>query len=74
MAAQTMVSDMNLRLVLNTGTSPSGKAIMKNKVYKFVKMDAPADKVLTVATALASLQGFSLEGIQTISTADVIQM
>jgi hypothetical protein len=47
---------------------------MKNKVYRFVKVDAPADKVLTVATALASLQGFPLDGVQTISTADVIQL
>lgn len=74
MAAQAAVSDTSVRLVLNAGTSPSGKAIMKNKVYRFVKVDAPADKVLTVATALASLQDFPLDGVQTISTADVIQL
>jgi hypothetical protein len=74
MAAQAAVTDMSLRLVLNGGTDEKGKAITKNKVYKSVKLDAQANSIHEVAVALASLQGYTLEAVQTISTSDVVQI
>ncbi|CAM4064175.1 hypothetical protein BAMA_01120 [Bacillus manliponensis] len=71
MAVQTIVSDMNLRLVLNGGKDENGKDIMKNKQFKNIKPDADAEKVHEVALALASLQNFPLHAVQLISTADV---
>ncbi|WP_028401771.1 DUF1659 domain-containing protein [Ectobacillus panaciterrae] len=72
MAIQSGVTDMSMRLVLNVGTNQNGKAITKSKVYKYVKVDAPAEKVHEAATALASLQGYTLEAVQMLSTSDVV--
>ncbi|MDG4658569.1 DUF1659 domain-containing protein [Ectobacillus antri] len=74
MAIQSGITDMNLRLTLNGGTDANGKAIMKNKVYRFVKVDAPAEKVHEVALALASLQQHTLEAIQLVSTSDIVSI
>lgn len=71
MAVQTIVSDMNLRLVLNGGKDEKGKDIMKNKQFKNVKPDADVNKVHEVGVALASLQNFTLHAVQLISTTDV---
>ncbi|MGG0185101.1 DUF1659 domain-containing protein [Bacillus rhizoplanae] len=71
MAIQTIVSDMSLRLVLNGGTDKNGKAIIKNKQFKNVKTNADLNKVLEVATAIASLQQHKLDAVQLVSTTDV---
>lgn len=74
MAVQSAVTDMSVRLVLNGGTDENGKAILKNKVYKYVKTDAQAETVHQVAAALASLQTYTLEAVNMVSTTDVVQI
>ncbi|MFX3623254.1 MAG: DUF1659 domain-containing protein [Ectobacillus sp.] len=72
MAIQAAVTDMSLRLVLNAGKDENGKTMLKNKVYKFVKVDAAPEQIHEAATALASLQTYTLEAINMMSTTDVI--
>lgn len=71
MAVETIVTDMSLRLVLNSGTDTNGKATLKSKQFKKVKPNADAAKVHEVANALASLQQFPLHTVQLLSTTDI---
>ncbi len=71
MAVITELQDMSLRLVYHAGTDQNGKAIMKNKVYKNVKLDAQPEKIKEVALAIASLQTRTLETVQLASTSGV---
>lgn len=73
MAVQTLVTDVSVRLVLNGGMDMSGKPVLKNKLYKGIKPNAQPEKVHEAAIALASLQTYTLDAVQMLSTNDVAQ-
>ncbi|MBO9129985.1 DUF1659 domain-containing protein [Bacillus sp. 165] len=71
MAVITEVQEMSLHLIYHAGTDQNGKPIMKNKVYRNVKLDAQPENMQEAALAIASLQTRTLENIQLTSTAGV---
>lgn len=71
MAVGTIVTDLTLRLVLNSGLDKNGKTAFKQKQFKRVKTNANLEQVQNVARALASLQVSPLHAIQLVSTSDL---
>ncbi|MNG18765.1 hypothetical protein D3C84_1028580 [compost metagenome] len=51
----------------------NGKPVLKNKLYKGIKPNAQPEKVHEAAIALASLQTYTLDAVQMLSTNDVAQ-
>ncbi|HDR8184603.1 TPA: DUF1659 domain-containing protein [Bacillus thuringiensis] len=71
MAVETIVTDLTLRLVLNSGLDKNGKTAFKQKQFKRVKTNANLEQVQNVARALASVQASPLHAIQLVSTSDL---
>jgi len=61
--AQIAAQQLTLQLKLIAGKNQDGKDICKVKSYKNVRVDVNPDKLLEVATGLASLQVMPLDSI-----------
>ncbi|TCW58914.1 uncharacterized protein DUF1659 [Bacillus thuringiensis] len=71
MGVETIVTDLTLRLVLNSGLDKNGKTAFKQKQFKRVKTNANLEQVHNVARALTSVQASPLHAIQLVSTSDL---
>jgi hypothetical protein len=62
--AQTYLTDVQLRLVLETGVDSEGRPQLKSKNYNNINSSATPDQLFAVAQAIASLQSLPLNTIE----------
>jgi len=72
MAVTKVPGNSTLRLVLYVGDSGSGNPILRNRSLNNVKSTAADQDIFDVATALAGLQEYSLNGITRVDNAALI--
>ncbi|MDD3654713.1 MAG: DUF1659 domain-containing protein [Desulfotomaculaceae bacterium] len=73
MAVTKVPGNSTLRLVLHVGDSGSGSPILRTKSLSNVKTTAADQDILNLATALAGLQDFPLNGVTRVDNAALIQ-
>ncbi|GAA3319290.1 hypothetical protein GCM10020331_025580 [Ectobacillus funiculus] len=74
MAVQTLITDVSVRLVFNGGMDMNGKPVLKKtSCTKESSQMHSLKKVHEAAIALASLQTYTLDAVQMLSTNDVAQ-
>ncbi|MCP8967713.1 DUF1659 domain-containing protein [Ectobacillus ponti] len=71
MAIRTLTTDIGLRLSFSGGRDANGKAITRNKLYRFVKLDANPEGMYDAAAAIASLQTDVLQAVYMTSAVDL---
>ncbi|MDD4238037.1 MAG: DUF1659 domain-containing protein [Desulfotomaculaceae bacterium] len=74
MAVTRVPGNSILRLVLHVGDSASGSPILRNRSLNNVKPAAVDQDIFDVATALAGLQDYPLNGITKVDNATLIQV
>jgi hypothetical protein len=72
MAVTKVPGNSALRLVLHVGDSGSGSPILRTKTLSNVKPTAADQDIFDVATALAGLQDYPLNGITRVDNAALI--
>lgn len=72
MAVTKVPGNSILRLVLHVGDSGSGSPILRNRSLNNVKSTAADQDIFDVATALAGLQEYTLNGITRVDNAALI--
>ncbi|TEB06503.1 hypothetical protein Psch_00035 [Pelotomaculum schinkii] len=73
MAVTKVPGNSILRLVLHVGDSGSGSPILRNRSLTNVKSAASDQDIFDVATALADLQDYPLNGVTRVDNAALIQ-
>jgi len=74
MAITKVPGNSILRLVLHVGDSGTGSPILRNRSLNNVKSAAVDQDIFDVATALADLQDYALNGITRVENAALIQV
>lgn len=72
MPAAEVITDSQLRLVLDMGMDIDGNVIYKNKNFNNVKPTSTADQLYAIAQALAPLQQHPMVTIERNNSYDVI--
>lgn len=73
MAVSNIPANSVLQLELRTGVNPSGNPVYQHKSLPNIKPDALDQDIFDVATALAGLQEFPLNGVVRIDNAQLVQ-
>lgn len=74
MAITKVPANSTLRLELRTGVNASGNPIYRNKSLSNAKPTAADQDLFDVATALAGLQEYPLNGISRVDNAQLVQV
>jgi hypothetical protein len=74
MAVNKVPTSSVLRLELNTGVDEGGNPVYRNKNLSNVKPAAADQDLFDAATALAALQGYTLNGISRVDGASLVQV
>lgn len=68
MATEKLKLDTKLQVVLDTGETKSGSAVMKTLSFSNVKNAATDDQLLAAGTALGGLCAYDLDSVKTTET------
>ncbi|RYG72167.1 DUF1659 domain-containing protein [Lentibacillus lipolyticus] len=72
--AVAQMMDSRLRLILDDGIdAASGKQLFKTKGFSNVKIEATADQLFAIATAVAGLQERTLLDIERNDSSNIVQ-
>ncbi|OPY57498.1 MAG: hypothetical protein A4E55_01613 [Pelotomaculum sp. PtaU1.Bin035] len=74
MAVNKVPTNSIIRLELRTGTSGSGNPVLRDKSLNSVKSTASDQDIYDVATSLANLQNYPLNGISRVDNAQLINV
>ena len=73
MAATKNMTDIKLLVIVENGTTASGKKATKNISFNQIKLSARDDELLDAGKAIAGLLSSSLSGIRLINTYDLTE-
>lgn len=73
MAATKNMTDIKLLVIVENGTTASGKKATKNISFNQIKLSARDDELLDAGKAVAGLLSSSLSGIRLINTYDLTE-
>lgn len=71
MAATKNMTDIKLLVIVENGTTASGKKATKNISFNQIKLSARDDELLDAGKAVASLLSTSLSGMRLVNTYDL---
>ena len=72
MAATKVPLGSTLRLIVQTGTDEEGNPVLKSRNYRNVKPTAADQDLFDIASTLAALQKHTLNGVQRVDEANLI--
>lgn len=72
MAAAKNMTDIKLQVIVENGTTASGKKATKNISFNQIKLTATDDELLDAGKAVAGLLATSLSGMRLVNTYDLI--
>lgn len=72
MAATKNMTDIKLLVIVENGTTASGKKATKNISFNQIKLSARDDELLDAGKAVAGLLSTSLSGMRLVNTYDLI--
>jgi hypothetical protein len=70
--AEALLKSTKVKLVFNYGKDEKGKAILKNKLFNNIRMDATADEIQAFAQAIASLSTKPLNTVERDDSKDIL--
>ena len=73
MAAVKSMTDLKLLVVVENGTTASGKKSTKNITFSQVKLTATDEELLAAGNAVAGLLSSSLSGLKLVNTYDLAE-
>lgn len=71
MAATKNMTDIKLQVIVENGTTASGKKATKNISFNQIKLSARDDELLDAGKAVAGLLSTSLAGMRLVNTYDL---
>lgn len=71
MAATKTMNDIKLQVVVENGTTSTGKRATKNLSFSQINLNATDDQLLEAGKAIAGLLSTSLSGLRLINTYDL---
>ena len=71
MAATKNMTDVKLLVIVENGTTASGKKATKNISFNQIKLSAKDDELLDAGKAVAGLLSTSLSGMRLVNTYDL---
>lgn len=71
MAATKNMTDIKLQVIVENGTTASGKKTTKNISFNQIKLNATDDELLDAGKAVAGLLANSLSGMRLVNTYDL---
>lgn len=71
MAATKTMNDIKLQVVVENGTTSTGKKATKNLSFSQINLNATDDQLLEAGKAIAGLLSTSLSGLRLINTYDL---
>lgn len=71
MAATKNMTDIKLLVIVENGTTASGKKATKNISFNQIKLNATDDELLDAGKAVAGLLATSLAGMRLVNTYDL---
>lgn len=71
MAATKNMTDIKLLVIVENGTTASGKKATKNISFNQIKLSARGDELLDAGKAVAGLLSTSLSGMRMVNTYDL---
>lgn len=71
MAAAKTMNDIKLQVVVENGTTSTGKRATKNLSFSQINLNATDDQLLEAGKAIAGLLSTSLSGLRLINTYDL---
>lgn len=71
MAATKNMTDIKLQVIVENGTTASGKKATKNISFNQIKLSATDDELLDAEKAVAGLLATSLAGMRLVNTYDL---
>ena len=71
MAATKNMTDIKLQVIVENGTTASGKKATKNIPFNQIKLTASDDELLDAGKAVAGLLSTSLAGMRLVNTYDL---
>lgn len=71
MAATKNMTDIKLQVIVENGTTASGKKATKNISFNQIKLSARDDELLDAGKAVAGLLATSLAGMRLVNTYDL---
>ena len=71
MAATKNMTDIKLQVIVENGTTASGKKATKNIFFNQIKLSATDDELLDAGKAVAGLLATSLAGMRLVNTYDL---
>lgn len=71
MAATKNMTDIKLQVIVENGTTASGKKATKNISFNQIKLSATDDELLYAGKAVAGLLATSLAGMRLVNTYDL---
>lgn len=71
MAATKNMTDIKLQVIVENGTTASGKKATKNISFNQIKLTASDDELLDAGKAVAGLLATSLAGMRLVNTYDL---
>lgn len=71
MAATKTMNDIKLQVVVENGTTSTGKRAIKNLSFSQINLNATDDQLLEAGKAIAGLLSTSLSGLRLINTYDL---
>lgn len=71
MAATKNMTDINLQVIVENGTTASGMKATKNISFNQIKLSATDDELLDAGKAVAGLLATSLAGMRLVNTYDL---
>lgn len=71
MAAAKNMTDIKLQVIVENGTTASGKKATKNISFNQIKLTASDNELLTAGKAVAGLLATSLSGMRLVNTYDL---
>lgn len=73
MAAKKTMTDVKLQVVVENGTTGTGRKATKNLSFSQIKITAIDDQLMDAGKAIAGLLSSSLSGIRLINTYDLTE-
>lgn len=71
MAATKTMNDIKLQVVVENGTTSTGKRATKNLSFSQINLNATDDQLLEAGKAIAGLLSTSISGLRLINTYDL---